>query len=75
MDDQFYQAAFDRALVLLQLGRCEDALNSYLLAIRYAPPAGIPEAQRRGFLGRLERLSASTGRPGLAGAVRSALAR
>ncbi len=33
LDERFYQAAYDRALVLLRLGRCEDALRNYLLGL------------------------------------------
>jgi hypothetical protein len=74
MDERFYQAAYDRALVLLGLGRCEEALRNFLLSNRWAP-SGLPLAQRREFLTRLEKVAAATGRPNLAEAARSALAR
>jgi hypothetical protein len=46
MDDRFYQAAYDRALVLLRLGRADDALHSYLLSLRWASrPAGRVSAE------------------------------
>ena len=74
LDDRFYQAAYDRAVVLLQLGRCEDALRSFLLSDRWAP-SGLTAAQKRAFLGLLERVSEETGRPLLARAARTAMAR
>ena len=74
LDDRFYQAAYDRALVLLNLGRPDDALGSYLLSLHWAKPE-LPRAQKRAFLERLERVAEAEGRPGLAGAARSALAR
>ena len=74
MDERFYQASYDRALVLLRLGRCDDALRSYLLSAHWASPA-LPAAQTREFLGRLARLAQAQGRPGLAAAALSALAR
>lgn len=73
-DDRFYQAAFDRALVLLRLGRCDDALGSFLLADRWAP-SGLPANARREFLSRLVQAAGAQGRPELAGAARAALAR
>jgi len=74
MDDRFYQAAFDRALVLLRLGRADDALHSYLLAARWANPA-LPEIHRRVFLDRLADLAEGLGKPGLARAARGPLRR
>jgi tetratricopeptide (TPR) repeat protein len=74
MDDRFYQAAYDRAIVLLRLGRCDDALRSYLLAQRWASPA-LTRAQERTFIGQLESAAAAGGKPALAAAARSALAR
>jgi len=73
-DCRFYQAAYDRSLVLLKLGRCEDALHSFLLSQRWAT-AGLTPAQTRAFLGLLEAESRSTGRPLLARAARAAAAR
>ena len=74
MDERFYQAAYDRALVLLGLGRCDDALRSFLLSARWASPS-LTRAQERTFLGQLERAAQSGGNPALAAAARSALAR
>jgi tetratricopeptide (TPR) repeat protein len=74
MDERFYQAAYDRALVLLDLGRARDALGSYLIARRWASPA-LPRAQVAGFLGRLESVAEAEGDTPLAGAARRALAR
>jgi tetratricopeptide (TPR) repeat protein len=74
MDDRFYQAAFDRALVLLDLGRPRDALGSYLIAQRWASPA-LPRAQVAGFLGRLESVAKAEGDSPLADAAGRALAR
>jgi hypothetical protein len=73
-DDRFYQAAYDRSLVLLQLGRCDDALESFLFSDRWAP-SGLTTAQRRAFLGLLAPVAENAGRPGLARAARIALAR
>ncbi len=74
MDDRFYQAAYDRALVLLDLGRPRDALGSYLIAQHWASPA-LPRAQEAGFLGRLEAVADAEGDARLAGAARRALGR
>jgi tetratricopeptide (TPR) repeat protein len=74
MDEGFYQAAFDRALVLLDLGRARDALGSYLMAQHWASPA-LPRARVAGFLGRLESVAQAEGDAPLAGAARRALAR
>jgi len=74
MDDRFYQAAFDRALVLLGLGRCDDALRSYLLADRRAP-AGLPQRESHEFLVRLRRGAEAAGLTALAHAASAALAR
>jgi hypothetical protein len=73
-DSRFYQAAYDRSLVLLGLGRFDDALHSFLLSQRWAP-AGLTPAQRRAFLGLLEENSLAGGRPFLARAARIAAAR
>ena len=73
-DCRFYQAAYDRSLVLLKLGRCGDALHSYLLAQRWAP-SGLTAGERRAFLGLLEAASEAADRPRLARAARAALAR
>jgi len=74
MDERFYQAAYDRSVVLLRLGRCEDALHSFLLSERWAP-SGLTAAQRKAFLGLLDRVSEAAGRPLLARAARTAMAR
>jgi protein O-mannosyl-transferase len=74
MSGRFYQAAYDRALVLLHLGRWDDALRSYLIALHSAP-AGLTPEQRRAFLGLLAQASDAAGRPGLARAARLELAR
>ena len=74
MDPRLYQAAYDRALVLLNLGRSDDALRSYFIAEHWASPP-LTTAQRRGFLGLLEHSAASGGESRLAGAARNALAR
>jgi tetratricopeptide (TPR) repeat protein len=74
IDDRFYQAAFDRSLVLLRLGRTDDALDSYLLAEHWASPP-LPPLQRKAFLEGLEREAGAQGNPLLAGAARDALAR
>jgi tetratricopeptide (TPR) repeat protein len=73
-DDKFYQAAFDRAIVLLGLGRPDDALNSYLIADRWASPP-IPKDRRRGFLNGLLDEASSEANDALAQAARAALAR
>ncbi len=74
-DERFYQAAFDRALVLLRLGRCDDALRSYLQAAHWAPPDGLPRTQRRAFLILLQEAAGAAGKPELARAAGLALAR
>jgi hypothetical protein len=74
MDERFYQAAYDRSLVLLGLGRADDALSSYLLSEHWASPP-LPPLQRRAFLERLENEAEAEGRPALAAAARVALAR
>jgi|CZKI01.1.fsa_nt_gi hypothetical protein len=74
LDSRFYQAAYDRSIVLLRLGRCEDALHSFLLSERWAP-SGLTAEQRRAFLGLLEKVSLAAGRPLLASAARTAMAR
>jgi tetratricopeptide (TPR) repeat protein len=74
MDDRFYQAAFDRSLVLLRLGRTDDALSSYLLAARWASP-GLPRLQQRVFLDLLGREAEAEGNTRLAAAARDALGR
>ncbi len=74
MDDHFYQAAYDRALVLLDLGRPREALGSYLIAQHWASPA-LPRAQVAGFLARLRSVAGARGDEALAGAAGRALAR
>jgi len=74
MDDRFYQAAYDRSLVLLRLGRANEALSSYLLSMHWASPP-LPQLQRRAFLERLRGVAEAEGNPVLAGAARDALAR
>jgi hypothetical protein len=74
MDGRFYQAAYDRSLLLLRLGRCDDALRSFLLSERWAP-SGLTLAQRKAFLGLLAQVSEAAGRPQLARAARTAMAR
>jgi tetratricopeptide (TPR) repeat protein len=73
-DDRFYQASYDRALVLLRLGRSEDALRSFNWSARWAP-SGLPPAQRREFLERLRKSAAEEGQTRLAAAAGAALAR
>ncbi len=74
MDDRFYQAAFDRALALLRLGRAREALGSYLEADRWAG-AKLPADKRRGFLSGLRDLAREGADPGLEAAADRALAR
>jgi tetratricopeptide (TPR) repeat protein len=74
MDDRFYQAAYDRSLVLLRLGRGDDALGSYLRAVTWASPP-LPRLQRQAFLGGLESEENLEGNTLVAGAARSAMAR
>jgi tetratricopeptide (TPR) repeat protein len=74
LDDRFYQASYDRALVLLDLGRGNDALDSFLLSERWASPA-LTAPQTRLFLGRLERLAEAQGDTTLGDCARAALAR
>jgi hypothetical protein len=74
MDDHFYQAAYDRSLILLRLDRPRDALGSYLLSDRWASPP-LPALQRRAFLEGLRRLAEAEGNAELAGASRAALSR
>jgi tetratricopeptide (TPR) repeat protein len=74
MDGRFYQAAYDRSLVLLQLGRGDDALASYLRAVRWASPE-LPRRQREAFLDGLAREEEAEGNDRLAGAARKARAR
>jgi len=74
LDERFYQAAYDRSLVLLKLGRCDDALQCFLFADRWAP-SGLTAAQKRAFLGLLAQVSEDSGRPLLARAARTAMAR
>ena len=74
MNDRFYQAAYDRSLVLLRLGRGDDALGSYLRAERWASPP-LPQRQRQAFLGGLETEENLEGNALVAGAARSAMAR
>lgn len=74
IDDHFYQAAFDRALVLLDQGRCDEALRSYLLSVRWAK-ADLDPGRRRMFVTRLRECAVLAGRPALAHAASEALAR
>jgi hypothetical protein len=74
LDERFYQAAYDRAQVLVSLGLCEEALRNFFLSERWAP-GGLSRDERRGFLGRLQQVAAATGRTGLAQAARAALSR
>jgi hypothetical protein len=74
LDERFYQAAYDRSLVLLRLGRCDDALQSFLFSDRWAP-SGLTRDQRRAFLGLLEDAAGNAGQPLLARAARIAMAR
>lgn len=74
MEGRFYQAAYDRAFVLLELGRLDDALGSYLTSARWASPK-LTRAQERAFIGQLERAAGGGRDPGLAGAALKALAR
>jgi tetratricopeptide (TPR) repeat protein len=72
LSDQFYQAAYDRALVLLHLGRTGEALGSFYLAERWAHPA-LTTAQRNGFLDQLARAAADQGNAVLAARARAAM--
>jgi protein O-mannosyl-transferase len=74
LDDRFYQAAYDRSLVLLNLGRCEDALGSFLWSESCAP-SGLPAVQRHEFLSRLAKTATAEGKTVLAGAAQAALGR
>ncbi|HEY5079755.1 MAG TPA: hypothetical protein VII43_07900 [Opitutaceae bacterium] len=74
LDERFYQAAYDRSLVLLRLGKCEEALRNFFLSDRW-DPSGLATDQRREFLTRLQQEASATGKPRLADAARSALAR
>jgi tetratricopeptide (TPR) repeat protein len=60
LDDHFYQAAFDRAQVLLRLGRGGEALGSFYLAQKWARP-GLTSAQRVGFFYELQQASLASG--------------
>ena len=74
LDDRFYQAAYDRSLVLLNLGRFRDALASFLWSESWAP-SGLPEIQRHEFLSRLAKAANSQGKTELAAAAQRALGR
>ena len=74
LDDRFYQAAYDRALVLLDLGRSHDALDSFFLSERWASPA-LTTTQKRVFLERLAALASAQAQDSLAAAARTAAAR
>jgi tetratricopeptide (TPR) repeat protein len=74
LDGRFYQAAFDRALVLLQLGRSDEALRCFLQAERWAP-GPLPTGESRGFVYGLERLADLEGDGRLAKAAARALER
>jgi tetratricopeptide (TPR) repeat protein len=72
LSDEFYQAAYDRAIVLLHLGRTGEALGSFYLAERWAHPA-LTAAQRNGFLDQLARAAADQGNAVLAARARAAM--
>lgn len=74
MDGRFYQAAYDRALVLLRLGRYRDALRNYFLSVRWAAPP-LTREREHAFLEQLEHAAAAAGDRDLAGAAHLALAR
>jgi hypothetical protein len=74
LDDRFFQAAFDRALILLRLGRSDDALQAFFVAGRWAQPP-LTAVQRHEFLDRLARTADTEGRAALAAAARRARAR
>jgi hypothetical protein len=74
LDSRFYQAAYDRALVLVRMGRCEAAMGSYFWSARW-DPTGLPLRQRRAFLERLGRVAEANGQTRIAAAARLALAR
>jgi tetratricopeptide (TPR) repeat protein len=74
IDGRFYQAAYDRSLVLLGLGRGDDALGSFERAERWASPP-LPPRQRQAFLEGLAREEDLEGNARIAGAARSAVAR
>jgi tetratricopeptide (TPR) repeat protein len=74
LDDKFYQAAYDRSLVLLNMGRCDDALGSFLWSERW-DPSGLPAVQRREFLSRLAKTASFEGKTVLASAAEAALGR
>jgi tetratricopeptide (TPR) repeat protein len=74
LDERFYQAAYDRALVLLDLGRPNEALGSYLLSERWAAPS-LTRTQSRVFLERLQRVSEAQGDARLASSAQGALRR
>jgi tetratricopeptide (TPR) repeat protein len=74
LDDRFYQAAYDRSLLLLRMGRGDDALSSYLRAVRWASRP-LPPLQRRAFLEGLQSEAGLEGNALLAAAARNALAR
>ena len=73
LDDRFYQAAYDRALVLIELGRPREAIHSFLLSEARAP-APLPLRQRREFLWRLKALGAARSDPDIVRAADRALA-
>jgi hypothetical protein len=74
LDDRFYQASYDRALILLDLGRGADALDSFLLSERWASPA-LTRAQAQVFLGRLAALADKQGDRALGDGARAAQGR
>jgi hypothetical protein len=74
MGDGFYQAAYDRAFVLIGLGRPEDALDSFLAAESWAP-APLPRNGCAAFLGDLASQAAADGKPRLEAAARAAARR
>jgi protein O-mannosyl-transferase len=71
LNPHFYQAAYDQALVLVRMGKCGAALESYLWSASW-DPSGLPAAQKRAFLERLEWVSRANGQPLLASAAKAA---
>jgi protein O-mannosyl-transferase len=74
LDETFFQAAYARAGILLDLGRTREALANYLRAERWASPALAPP-QKRAFLQRLEQVAGARGDTTMAASAAAALAR
>lgn len=74
LDDRFYQAAFDRALVQLHLGRLHEALGSYLISERWRR-GDAGDASRRAFLSGLADAARAAGDAPLAEAARAGMRR